>query len=79
MDLLNIWLWIIIIQTLLVVITPLIDMIFNEQVVEFINNGISNIDYMIWSTQTNILLIIITLWIFVKVLKWILRIVHWND
>lgn len=78
-EIVSLWIWIIIIPIIFVALMPLLNMVFTDDVVNFINNMIWNIDYFIGSRNTNILLIIITLIMFIKVIKRIIKIIHWHD
>lgn len=77
-EILSIGLGILIIPILLTVISPLIDNIFTEDVIDLLNVIIWYIDNFIWSKYTNILFIMISLAMFIKIIKRILKIIKWE-
>lgn len=75
MDILTIWLGIIIIPTLMITLIPLVNAIFNTEVKEVIETVIDNIEFYIWSFNTNLLLIMIASIMAIKVVKFILKLI----
>lgn len=64
---------IIILPSILILITPIIDRVFSQEVIDFINEQIDNIEYLIWSENTNLLFAII--WLLIAI-PFIRRIFH---
>lgn len=67
--------------TLLIVIIPLLDRILNEEVIENINIVIDNIEYLLWSTGTNLLFATIWLIIVMPFFRWLINFFtgkHWD-
>lgn len=75
MDILTIGLGIIIIPTLMITLVPLVNAIFNPEVKEVIETVIDNIEFYIWSFNTNILLIMLASIMAIKVVKFILKLI----
>lgn len=63
----------IILPSILILIMPIIDKVFSTEVIDFINGQIDNIEYFIWSENTNLLFAII--WLLIAI-PFIRRIFH---
>ena len=75
-EIISIWIWILVIPIILTVLTPLINMVFSNEVVAFINNMLWSVDYFIGSKYTNLLLVMVALIIIIKIFKRMLKIIH---
>lgn len=69
----TILLWLLIIPSLLVVIIPLIDKILNVWFIDYFTQSLEPLNNLIWSNQTNYILIIIWLIMFLAVFRFIFR------
>ena len=66
------WVALLVVPTLLVIVMPLIDKVLTPDVINSINGIIDNIEYFIWSTNTNILFACIWIILIIKPIKWML-------
>ena len=60
-DIITIWIWIVILPSILLILVPLINNILNDEMIENLNTIVWYIDSVIWSTWTNLLFA--TIWI----------------
>lgn len=65
--------------TILTLLTPTIDRILSDNVLNIIDNQISNLEYFIWSDNINTFLILITLIIIIIIYKRANKFFHWTD
>lgn len=78
-DIITIALCVIILPTILVVLSPLIDQILTDEVIDFLNDGIDGIEYVIWSTNTNLLFCCIWLLIVMPMVRWFISFITGNN
>ena len=62
-DIITIWIWIVMLPSILLIVVPLVNQILNDDVIENINTVIGNIDTILWSTWTNLLFA--TIWLII--------------
>ena len=70
-----------ILPTLFIVVIPLIDRILTQNVIDNINGVIDNVEYLIGSTNTTLLLATIWLILFMQFIRWIINFFtgkYWN-
>lgn len=65
--------------TILTLLTPTIDRILNDNVLNIMDEMIDNLEFFIWSNNINTLLILITLIIIIIIYKRANKFFHWND
>lgn len=61
------------IPTVIFVATKIINRILSDTIMEFVENCLDNVDYLIWSKRTNTILTLISMILVVKIAKWITR------
>lgn len=71
--------WAIFLITILTLLTPTIDRILTDDVLNIIDQQISNLEYFIWSDNVNTFLILITLIIIIIIYKRANKFFHWTD
>lgn len=62
-DIITIWIWIVMLPSILLIVVPLVNQILNDEIIENINTVIGNIDTILWSTWTNLLFA--TIWLII--------------
>lgn len=66
--------------TIAMILSYLINIIFNDTVIEILNQIIDWLDYILWSRITNLLLIMISTMLVIAIVKLILKLINWwND
>ena len=68
---------IIIIPSIVFICLKLLNNILTDTVMEIIENCLNNVDYLIWSKYTNIILSIVSLVLAIKIAKRIQKILIW--
>lgn len=71
-DIITIWIWIVMLPSILLIVVPLVNNILTDEVIDDINNVIWSIDTILWSTGTNLLFATIWIIIVMPVIRWIL-------
>lgn len=70
---LNVWLWLLILPSLLIIIIPLIDRFFNTSFIEYIDQIMWWLGTLIWSNNVNYMFQILAIIMFFFVFRWIIR------
>lgn len=66
--------------TIAMILSYLINIIFNDTVIEILDQIIDWLDYILWSRITNLLLIMISTMLVIAIVKLILKLINWwND
>ncbi len=65
--------------TILTLLTPTIDRILDDNVLNIMDDMIDNLEFFIWSNNINTFLILITLIIIIIIYKRANKFFHWND
>lgn len=66
--------------TIAMILSYLINIIFNDTVIEILNQIIDWLDHILWSRITNLLLIMISTMLVIAIVKLILKLINWwND
>lgn len=74
----TVWLAIIMLPSLLLILSPLIDKILTEEVIEEINGIIDNVEYLIGSFNTTLLFWVITVIIVIPIIRRFFSFFWWN-
>lgn len=78
-DVLIIWIAFVLLPTLLIIIMPYLDAVLTEDVILYINWIIWNIEYFIWSVNTNLLFVWIWLCIIIPVIRRFISFINGNQ
>lgn len=70
---LNVWLWLLILPSLLIIIIPLINNVFNTSFIEYIDQIMWWLNILIWSNNVNYMFQILAIIMFFLVFRWIIR------
>lgn len=65
--------------TILTLLTPTIDRILDDNVLNIMDEMIDNLEFFIWSNNINTFLILITLIIIIVIYKRANKFFHWTD
>lgn len=63
--------------TIAMILSYLINIIFNDTVIEILDEIIDWLDYILWSRITNLLLIMISTMLVIAIVKLILKLINW--
>lgn len=69
----NVWIWLLIIPSLLIVIIPLLDAFFNVSFIDYIDQIMWWLDFVVWSNNVNYVFQILWIIMFYLAFKWILK------
>lgn len=65
--------------TITLIVSYLINAVFNDTVVDILDNAIEWLDYLVWNRISNLILIMVTIIIITTFVKFILRLLNGND
>lgn len=65
--------------TITLIVSYLINAVFNDTVVDILDNAIEWLDYIVWNRISNLILIMVTITIITTFVKFILRLLNGND
>lgn len=65
--------------TIAMILSYLINIIFNDTVIEILDQIIDWLDYILWSRITNLLLIMISTMLVIAIVKLILKLINWSN
>lgn len=70
---LTLWLWLLLLPSLLVILIPLVENLFSIEFFDFIDQIMSWLDFIIWSNNVNYFFQVLAIIMFFLVFRWIIR------